>query len=343
MLPFQSVSDETDPKKDLTGLLDLPNVGESHTNSSPLTEEFEETSPSESVESFESLDQLQSPFGSPIDDPGSVIGDFGFELDPAQRNPATESDPASGLWNPTSEESSANPSQPSAPLGKSPMDRIKDFSESVPVGTPSVQASFPFSLLIEGKLTPQEQEKLLDVIHREKMGFSEMDLEPQFAAGKVLIPRISEYAGILIVQALRSIRARIWLGPAESIYPSQELSSEPDPMIAQPPQPIVRLLDEGPEEPERIPVTNEPSLPGLKGFEVIDVVTASATLKTFLVEAQKSPEYEELIEALKKELKYKAFQKGATAILNFEVDLTPLKMASHYKLTALGSAVRPTV
>src|SRR5437764_1503439 len=82
---------------------------------------------------------------------------------------------------------------------------------SHPLEQVEVPTSFPFSLMIEGTLRPEEREKLIDLISREKFGIREVDLEPQLESGRILIPRISEYAGVLLVQALRNTQARLRL------------------------------------------------------------------------------------------------------------------------------------
>jgi uncharacterized protein YbjQ (UPF0145 family) len=311
----------SDEKKDLTGLLDLPQ---------------EQLPPvGESVEDPHSLNTLQKALEQPSIP--SIAEEVSVEP-PSIFQPEPEPEPEPEL------EPQPIPTRP-VPEREAPehvLDRVKDYSERVSVGQPAVAASYPFSLLIEGALTPQEQEKLIDLINRENMGIREMDLEPQFAESRVLIPRISEYAGVLIVQALRAARARMRLGPSDTIFASQETSSADDPVVN--PAPLTRLDFSAEETPsaESLPISadvvGEGASPG--AFVAIDVVTASAALRTSSVEAVKSVEYQELLEALTRELKYKAYRKGANAIVNFSVQLTPLSLPTHYRVTVMGSAVR---
>ena len=91
-----------------------------------------------------------------------------------------------------------------------------------------------------------------------------------------------------------------------------------------------------------MPLTADSHIPGIKHFTVLDVVTASATLSTEVVEAESSAEYNELVEALQRELRYKAFRKGANAVVNFSIKLTGLSLPTHYRLMAAGSAVKTT-
>ncbi|OFZ70214.1 MAG: hypothetical protein A3K03_05995 [Bdellovibrionales bacterium RIFOXYD1_FULL_44_7] len=59
-----------------------------------------------------------------------------------------------------------------------------------------------------------------------------------------------------------------------------------------------------------------------------------------MVEAESSSEYQEVLEGLKREMKYKAYRKGADAVVNFSISLTLLSVPSRYRLTAMGSAVK---
>lgn len=254
--------------------------------------------------------------------------------------------------------------EPTVPLSPSPsgaetLEQVREFGENLPVGNLTVQAAYPFSLLITGPLSTEEKEKLLDLLSRENFGIREVDLEPQLASGKVLIPRISEYAGILLVQALRGSRAELKLAPSDSIFatPDTQSSAEDTLLLGRPgstPAPVTHPpLSKAHPAPatgseiahpaESLPITPGEKLPGLPEdhIVVIDTVSASATLKTTAVEAERSTEYLEILEALQRELKYKAYRKGARAVLNFKVTLAQMTLRSHYRLTALGTAVRP--
>ena len=210
-----------------------------------------------------------------------------------------------------------------------------------------VPAALPFSVLIEGTLLPQDQEKLLDVISRENMGIRELDLEPQLAQGRVLIPRISEYAAIVLVQALRGIQAKIRMGLSDEIFISsdtretlstQTIQDEQQAKIAQKNESRSQFL-ESMSSAEQIPVSSEIISPEYDSYRLIDNVIATAILKTQAVEVEKSPEYQSMIDTLKRELQYKAYRKGASVIVHFKIQLNLLSSPTQYRLTAMGSAM----
>lgn len=241
-------------------------------------------------------------------------------------------------------EESVNEEPPSqqmviAPPLLNPLLKVKQFSESATVAQTSIPAAFPFSLLIEGQLSVHEREKLLDLLSRENMGIREVDLEPQLESGRILIPRISEYAGVLLVQALRGTSAELKLGPSDSIFSTSDTQEENDSSGLAAPS-LQYCSADSLHPAESLPVTTETELPGFSQAIVIDVVVATAALRTELVEAERSTEYQELLEALHRELKYKAYRKGAQGIVNYHWTLTPLSLPTHYRLTVSGTAVK---
>jgi hypothetical protein len=226
-----------------------------------------------------------------------------------------------------------------------PLAPTREYAEKISNGSESVPAAFPFSVLIEGALTAEEKEKLLTVLSRENMGISEVDIEPQLEAGRVLIPRISEYAGILIVQALRAAQASLRLGPSDSIFATDDTRNTLDETAAPLLETVVQnrvLAHEAAHAAERIPLVSSSHLPGhaAAALDVIDTLVVSAALRSHVVEAQKSSEYHEMLEALTRELRYRAYRKGAQAIVNFNVQLDSLGTPGRFRLTVSGTAAR---
>ncbi len=205
----------------------------------------------------------------------------------------------------------------------------------------AVPAAFPFTLLIDGPLTPREKDKLLDLVTRESLGIREIDLEPQFQGNKILIPRISEFAGVLIIQTLREALATVKFGPSEEIYTAQGTTDDTQPMWTPAGNQTSKPTPSDPQHPaDAIPVTTERELPNLKNYTAIDTLSASGTLTTFSVEAESTPEYDDLLNALQRELKYKARRRSAEGIIHFRIQLTPLTSPSRYRLTVMGLAIK---
>jgi hypothetical protein len=226
----------------------------------------------------------------------------------------------------------------SAQSPKSTLEKIKDYSEKVTQGKSAVPAAFPFSMMIIGMLLPEEKERLLDLLSRENMGIREIEIEPQLTSGKILIPRISEYAGVLLIQALRGTRAQIQFGPSNMIFSTPETREEETPSDEDSNEVVISSDVSHPAE--NLPLTSSDEIPGLSSYTLIDTVTATAALKSHMVEAESSLEYQEIIESLQREIKYKAYRKGATAILHFKIQMNFLSSPTHYRILVMGSAVR---
>jgi hypothetical protein len=301
--------------------LNAPNFGAEVTSSSHKpTPKLDQTNPKNSVSSSNSV---------PGSVPSSVSG--ALPASPAQPKPP-KAEP--------SEKLAFKKDSPSAPAHA--LDNVKKYSEQLPTTKSAVPASFPFSILIRGELRPEEKEKLLSLIEDHQMGFRLIDLEPQLASGRILIPRISEYAGILIIQALRGTRAEMKLGTSDSIFSTAEThDSEEENFSSNVDEQTTSYSSDLSHPAESIPVTPMDRLPGSPKLILIDTITANAALKSTVVEAEHSSAFQEIVEALQREVKYKAFRKGATAVLNFKIQINYLSSPTHYRILAMGSAVKP--
>jgi hypothetical protein len=299
---------------------DFSTESENSPENSPENSEDAEKLPD--IENFESLgaDLEGNAFPDPIPDP-PFNNDLGISTGSV-----------------TSPTSSLSSSEPPTPESKPPtMDSIKEFSESVTTGQSAAGASFPFTLKIDGHLTPQEAEKLLDVMNRENMGFREVDLEPQLAEGKILIPRISEYAGIVLIQALRGVQAKISFGLSDLFEGDTEVSEEgrPDSVFTK----IDGTAPLSTESAEALPTTQGDELPQLGVYQVSDTLIVSGILSTRSLENLSSPEYAALLEALMRELKFKAFRRKARGITHLKIQVTPLTLPTDHRITVSGTLV----
>ncbi|MBS1962030.1 MAG: hypothetical protein JST04_07435 [Bdellovibrionales bacterium] len=222
------------------------------------------------------------------------------------------------------------------------MESVRAYSDHVaPSATPSV-AETPYSLAIEGAIRQHEREALVNILTRENLGIREVELEPQFAAGHILIPRISEYAGVMIVQALRNTTAKIRLGPSERIFVSREAADSNDTLVMPPsPESEVFITEESEETADdTIVLTSADSIPGRKLLAAIDTLHNSMNLKAFSLSQPQSPIFQDAIERLKKQLKYQAHHRGANALVGFKYTLHPLEGQTMYKLVVEARAVK---
>jgi hypothetical protein len=321
----------------------VPKESSSH---EPSPEESPAEPIQETIESFDALEDIQldpsePPELSDTEDQQapafastklSELGELSPE-EPAQ--PPFVSEFSDSLATPKSGQSTGEITSQTTESSKT-IDSIKNYSESLNSES-SATAQLPFTLRIEGKLSPQEAEKLLDVLSREKMDIREVDLEPQFEAGRVLIPRISEYAGVMLIQALRGVRAKIYFQPSDT--EPEPLSDSLDKQFGNFDSSFLNANEPAPLTAESLPVTQGDDLPQLGFFQVIDTLIVSGMLSTRSVEALNSTEFTTLTEALMRELKFKAVRRGARGIIHLSIQLVPLTLPTDYRVTVSGTAV----
>jgi hypothetical protein len=294
-------------------------------------------SPVEQIHHFESIEELTAPGPDAQESPEKfqkeLQAPFHDDL-PAQPPAASSQDLIEELENFPAVEADPTTLQTSAsgPV----LDQVKDYSEKIGESpSATVAAAFPFTLKIIGKLSVEEQERISEIISRENFGFREMDLEPQFAAGKLLIPRISEFAGVMLIQALRGTAGKIEFYPSDSEPLTESYS---DTSTSDSFSPSSLKLDE--PQAESLPVTTGESLPQFPVTQIIDTVTATTTLHINAVEFQSSPQYQEALDALQREIKYKAHRKGAIGVTHYKVELSALSFPTRYRLMVTGSAIK---
>ncbi len=307
---------------------DLPSLLDTIPPADPASTENAELGFVPSTDNFSAMPALDMNGDlAPLADSG-----MGLDLSPIPESPAEEipslgdspsPDEPVATDSPAPEIAQAAPAQTSAPL---------TVSAPEPETTQAIDAEFPWTLRITGHLRALERDRLLELIADHAMGIREMDLEPQLEAGRILIPRISEYAAVLLVGALRSTSAKV------EVYPSDQ-----EELFARPTAPIeVRLSTAkvSGHPAEKIPVTSDHTLPELgENFQVIDTLSASLALATQIVHAKESVVYQKAIDDLKKELQYKAFYKGAQGLVNLQIQLIPLSPLTHYRAVVMATAI----
>ena len=352
-------------EKDLTGIIELSESLEASGQAPPPPEgSVMEEVPIEAIDSFESLSDFATanPTPEPSVDPslelsnetppatersneglsGGLNENFNQGFDFSETPPEVSNQPLSDLSPQTPPPASPPPEShlDIPPVSQPPQSQhLKSLEEERLLSKSIVPAELPFSLLITGELKDEEKEKLISLLERHKMGIDESDIQIQLKNGRILIPRISEYAGVLLVQGLRGIQAEIQLGLTDSFTQS----SDDQPKLKSPAFMSAEFADSNETDSlpaDLIPVTSESSLPQLPNFSVIDTLIVSATLKSRVLEMEKSTEYTETLEALKRELKHKASRKGAAGVLNLKIQIQPLHSPTAYRITVIGTAVK---
>ncbi|MEN9724013.1 MAG: hypothetical protein RJB38_1999 [Pseudomonadota bacterium] len=223
------------------------------------------------------------------------------------------------------------------PMASSATEESQDFGSAPEAPSPSVlrslhtkpsasvSSSRPFHLWITGELKPYEKERLIELLEREDFGVRTVDLEIQFEAKKVLLPRISEFAAVLVTQALRGASVELSLLPSDA-SPSPSLEDSADATntsgLATPwknETTVSNALDQHPAH--LLPLTPHSAIPGQESALPLDLLFATALLREPEWKAETSDAFAELVESLKQELRFKAHIRGADALVQFEAQV----------------------
>lgn len=364
-----AMAPEEEKKKDLTGIIDLTKASQasiSHQAGEDVQAPIEQA-PIETVDSFESFDQFQKsgltenpapPETSSTDFPTtepSVDSSNDFPPAPEFAAPgpevtapvevstpvftsAPETSTQLGTSSKVITENQIYPNPPVSFGDTSPqltpqaqgMDQVKSYSESVSASARS-QQSFVWSL--NGYLTNLEKAKLKEIVIKENLGLTAEEIDLQLKAGRVRLPRISEYVGVHLIQTFRDAKADMKLLPVQD---------EDQTMLAAESKSSIHLMDEAQllGAAAHIPLTSGEILPEFRDWEIVDTLTASIGLTSHAVEIEKTDTYSQAIDALKKEMRLRAFHKGASAIILFSIQMIRLSLPTHYKVFAVGTAIR---
>lgn len=240
---------------------------------------------------------------------------------------------------PTFEDTQAPEQEPVAITPPEPTPDAVPVNAPVPTTPTEISSQEAWNLSLIGVLRPEHRARLIDIVTREPIGIREVDLEPQFEAGRVLIPRISEYLGVLLIQALRDAAIEIHFEPAMEAFEEQSNRQISHAQVVHSSQ------DERAFAFDQVLLTADSTLPGVSQhlLSPIDVLVVSATLTHAEVESRhdalNAHVFDDRLESLKRELKARAYYRGAHAILDFSLELQPLKDPALYKLMLTGTAV----
>src|SRR5690606_31312770 len=98
--------------------------------------------------------------------------------------------------------------------------------------------------------------------------------------------------------------------------------------------------ESGAHPADLVTISPENTLGGKKNFDLVDTIHASMNVKASHVHSPTSSLFQESLDALKRQLKFRAHHRGANAIIGFTTQMIPIADHTQYKLIAQGTAVR---
>lgn len=203
------------------------------------------------------------------------------------------------------------------------LDGLKNYSQRTRESAFEAEIRAPFHLSLQGAFDPYTRDKLLMFITENPIGLNSSELDLQLQAGRVLFPRISEFAGIKLIQDLRDSGLLFKLTPS---------SRDEDELIHEAPALSYRFEATAAASPESvIPVLPESGF-DQKAWQVIDSIQMVQYLRAEILEVEKSDLFQNLIDRMLGAMKKKAILKGADAISGLSHHVTPLRLPSQYQV-----------
>jgi hypothetical protein len=350
--------------KDLTGILELSSLLPPQSAEELLSEDpFSNTLPPvEQVDDFESIDQMgmidhaQTPEKSAEEAASettastetstfaevSLSTDFDIEVqDESQTGSPHETATPENLdfmSNAIASDGTSDSNNPGGDFPASVQDpftdsvqEIKNYSERARETSFQSDIKNPFHLWILGNFDPFSRDKLLLFITDNPMGLNSSDLDRQITGGRVLLPRISEFAGIKLIQDLKD---------SGLAFKLQASSRDEDEVLPQ--SESLRLHYESEVASDLVGsvvvLATEAIDPKL--WQAFDSIQVVQFLKAEIVEVERSEIFQELLDRMTTSLKHKARLKGAAAIGSLVHELKPLRLPSHYQLEVKANLLK---
>jgi hypothetical protein len=226
------------------------------------------------------------------------------------------------------------PEQALDPFSEEPIDSMEPVKEVVSQEDQSLSETSelifePFHLSIIGKLEINLKDRLFSLLAQEKIGIREMDLEGQWENGKIFIPRMTEYAGVILVNAMKYTSCQMLLTPVQD---EEKVLEKNNPFVISPKK------ENHPAEKIDIFINNE--FKNHPEYEFVGIIYSTSYVKIAHIENKNSLEYLKNLESLKRELKYKAYFKNIDVICNFQVTVHQLFSPHAYRMLVLGEGMR---
>ena len=307
------MTDEKDaPKKkgDLTELIQLPpDAAGPSSEDTPV--------PIEEVDNFESIDQMGM-------------------MDHVSESPAPAEDPFVSPFLVDDAPTLEPIAEPALELTLEPdavMDQLQSYSDQTRGTTQDLPVAYPFHLLISGEFGPFERDKLFLFITENPIGLTSADLDLQINGGRVLFPRISEFAGIKMIQELRDSGLHFSLIPSDRDADETVNSDEPKSYHYD--------GRTGAAAPASVPLPVLQWSEALaKEYEEIDTIQVTQFFKAEMVEVEQSELFQEVVDRMMNALKQKARLKGGSAITRVEQKLLRLRLPSQYQVSIEAGVLR---
>ncbi len=226
---------------------------------------------------------------------------------------------------------------------------VKKFAESTSFTGMGMEGNPSFSLLIRNVRFIEDVSDIITLLRElELLGDGEENIKARLMRGQLLVPRISEYAGILLAHKLRRFDIDIQLGLADEIHPPRHQENPEVGMVSK--HSLYQNhahqfhFDDPKLEVSQVIVTSTQSLEGYQVVRYVGVASEHKMIEGHIIEDETSPDIPRHYQELAQKLKAHAVKAHSNAVVGLNYQLTPLPSeygASHnkYRLSCTGNLV----
>lgn len=226
---------------------------------------------------------------------------------------------------------------------------LKKFSESSSFTGMATEGNPSFSVLVKNVRFIEDINDIIILLKElNLLNDPEEQVKGRLMRGMLLIPRVSEYAAILLAHKLRRFDIDIQIGLSDEIHPPKHQEAPETGIVSKfnlfQNQTHHFHFDDPKLEISQIIVAATPSLEGYQVLRYMGVASEHKMLDSHIVEDEGSDEVPRHYQELAQKLKAHALKAHSNAVVGLNYQLTPIPsefgMGGHkYRLTCTGNLV----
>lgn len=228
-------------------------------------------------------------------------------------------------------------------------EELKKFSEASSFSGMATEGNPSFSVLIKNVRYIEDINDILSLLKEfDLLVDSEEQMKSRLMRGILLVPRISEFAAILLAHKLRRYDIDIEVGPSEQIHPSKHLEKPETGIVSKhnlyQNQSHHFEFQDVKLELSQIIIAATPMIEGYQILRYFGIASEHKILEGHDIESENSLEVSEHYNLVAQKLKAHALKVNANAVVGINYQLTPIPSeygATHnkYRLTCSGNLV----
>lgn len=226
---------------------------------------------------------------------------------------------------------------------------LKKFSESSSFTSMATEGNPSFSVLIKNVRYIEDVNDILSLLREfNLLSDSEDVMKGRLMRGTLLVPRISEFAAILLSHKLRKFDIDIQLGLSDEIHPPKHQETPETGIVSKhnlyQNQSHHFHFDDPKLEISQIIVSATSNLEGYQVVKYMGIASEHKMLEAALVEDENSSEVPAHYQELAQKLKAHALKANSNAVVGLNYQLTPIPSEygmsnNRYRLTCTGNLV----